>query len=87
MALPYALCQISVKTTAPHLLLLWAVFVPAILQASVSPPLPAMQPELDEVLVTGEQPGPGLWRVSANGNELWILGTLDPLPAARSSRH
>ena len=39
-----------------------------------------MPPPLEEVLVTGEQPGPGMWRVSNAGHELWILGTLDPLP-------
>jgi uncharacterized protein YbaP (TraB family) len=35
---------------------------------------------LDEVLVTGEQPGPGLWRVTKDGRTLWILGTYGPLP-------
>jgi hypothetical protein len=39
---------------------------------------------LDELLVSGEQPGPGLWRVSqptAEGeNVLWILGSYGPLP-------
>ena len=33
------------------------------------------------VVVTGEQPGPGLWLVRKGGNDLWILGTLNPLPA------
>jgi len=33
------------------------------------------------VVVTGEQPGPGLWLVRKGGNELYILGTLSPLPA------
>lgn len=33
------------------------------------------------VMVTGEQPGPGLWLVRKGGNELWILGTISPLPA------
>jgi len=37
-------------------------------------------PPLAEVVVTGEQPGPGLWRVSHAGHDLWILGTLEPLP-------
>ena len=35
---------------------------------------------LDEVLVTGERPGPGLWRVSQGSHDLWILATLEPLP-------
>lgn len=33
------------------------------------------------VVVTGDQPGPGLWLVRKGGNELWILGTVSPLPA------
>jgi TraB/PrgY/gumN family len=35
---------------------------------------------LDEILVTGTRPGPGLWRVSKGDHELWILATLVPLP-------
>jgi hypothetical protein len=46
---------------------------------------PAMtEARLEEILVTGEQPGPGLWKVtrpSADGDHvLWILGTHGPLP-------
>ena len=33
------------------------------------------------VVVTGEQPGPGLLLVRKGSNELYILGTLNPLPA------
>lgn len=36
---------------------------------------------LDEVLVTGERPGPAMWKVSKDGHTLWIMGTLAPLPA------
>jgi uncharacterized protein YbaP (TraB family) len=35
---------------------------------------------VEEVLVTGEHPGPGLWRVSSGDNVLWILATHTPLP-------
>jgi hypothetical protein len=39
---------------------------------------------VEEVLVTGQQPGPGLWKVTRpggeGGNVLWILGTHGPLP-------
>lgn len=35
---------------------------------------------LDSVTVTGAQPGPGLWRISRGDHELWILGSLSPLP-------
>ena len=38
--------------------------------------------DLDTVQVTGEQPGPGLWKVTGpQGHILWILGTVSPLPA------
>lgn len=33
------------------------------------------------VMVTGDQPGPGLWLVRNGGNEMYILGTLNPLSA------
>ena len=32
------------------------------------------------VVVSGMQPGPGLWRVSKGDHEMWVLGTLLPLP-------
>ena len=39
---------------------------------------------LEEVLVTGQQPGPGLWKVTRpgdpQGHVLWILGNYSPLP-------
>lgn len=37
--------------------------------------------DLDTMVVSGVQPGPGLWKVTArNGHVLWVLGTLSPLP-------
>jgi TraB/PrgY/gumN family len=41
---------------------------------------PSPSDTLPEVLVTGERPGPGLWRVSKGNHTLWILATLVPLP-------
>jgi uncharacterized protein YbaP (TraB family) len=35
---------------------------------------------LDEVDVFGEQPGPGLWKVTKGTHVLWLLGTLDHVP-------
>jgi hypothetical protein len=39
---------------------------------------------IEEVLVTGQQPGPGLWKLTRPGDEhghvLWILGNYSPLP-------
>lgn len=50
--------------------------------------VPAVQPPTDgvvdlaPVVVSGVQPGPGMWKVTAaNGHVLWILGTVSPLPA------
>jgi len=37
-------------------------------------------PSLETIVVTGEQPGPGLWKVSRDGHVMWVLGTLSPLP-------
>lgn len=45
---------------------------------------------LEEVLVTGQQPGPGLWQVTrpdvADGHVLWVLGNYSPLPKKLSWR-
>jgi uncharacterized protein YbaP (TraB family) len=35
---------------------------------------------LDEVVVTGERPGPGMWHVHRGGSHVWILGSISPLP-------
>jgi uncharacterized protein YbaP (TraB family) len=40
----------------------------------------APAPVLDEVVVTGERAGPGLWHVHRGTAQLWIMGTVTPLP-------
>lgn len=47
-------------------------FAPAGESANVSPV--SKNEELEIVLVTGEQPGPALWKVSSGSHDLWILG-------------
>ncbi|MFS8136556.1 MAG: TraB/GumN family protein [Thermomonas sp.] len=47
--------------------------------ASVAVPDDGIRTEAT-VIVTGEQPGPGLWLVRKGAHDLWILGTLSPLP-------
>jgi hypothetical protein len=47
---------------------------------SATAPALSAPASLDEVLVTGERPGPGMWRVSKGTHDLWILATLRPLP-------
>jgi uncharacterized protein YbaP (TraB family) len=37
-------------------------------------------PQLDEVVVSTERAGPGLWHVQRGTAQLWIFGTLSPLP-------
>jgi hypothetical protein len=63
---------------------LGAVFVGLLLAASADATAVAAEDvvDLDEVVVTGVQPGPGLWRVSREpgGGEVWILATVVPLP-------
>jgi uncharacterized protein YbaP (TraB family) len=35
---------------------------------------------LDEVVVTGERAGPGMWHVHRGAANVWILGSISPLP-------
>ena len=37
-------------------------------------------PSLEEVVVTGEHPGPGMWHAHRGAAQLWILGSMSPLP-------
>lgn len=48
-------------------------------QSAAAPPSGDIR-DFDTLVVTGEQPGPGLWKVMRGGHVLWILGTLSPLP-------
>lgn len=60
-------------------LLCLALAAPAFAQGAAPPNVDT--PVMETVLVTGEQPGPGLWRVSKGDHVLWILGTWSPLAA------
>jgi len=62
----------------------WIVLAVSLLNASTQA-LPAASAEappqvLDELVVTGEHPGPGMWHVRRDGANLWILGSISPLP-------
>jgi uncharacterized protein YbaP (TraB family) len=35
---------------------------------------------LDEVVVTGERAGPGMWHVHRDAANVWVLGSISPLP-------
>ncbi len=41
----------------------------------------APEPVAEKVLVVGQRPGPGLWKVSKDDHVLWVFGTYTPLPA------
>jgi len=49
-------------------------------QVATTEAAPEPAPLLETVVVSGQQPGPGLWKVSRDGHALWILGTVTPLP-------
>ncbi|MBL8299464.1 MAG: TraB/GumN family protein [Rhodanobacteraceae bacterium] len=55
------------------------LFASTLVHAAELPP-PAPAAVLETVVVSGEQPGPGLWRVTKDDHVLWVLGTLSPLP-------
>ncbi len=53
----------------------------SVCRADNPPPQPGAVPDaLDEVVVSGERPGPGMWHVHRGGAQLWILGSIAPLP-------
>jgi len=41
---------------------------------------PASLEQLQELVVTGERTGPGLWHVHKGAAHVWILGSISPLP-------
>ena len=65
-----------IRRTCVSLLVSVALLFNALVWAT-SPP---QSGPLDEILVTGERPGPAMWRVSNGTHDLWILATLLPLP-------
>jgi hypothetical protein len=56
-----------------------ASFAGAAAPPAASPAADVLQ-VLDTVVVSGVQPGPGLWRVEKDGRVMWVLGTVAPLP-------
>lgn len=47
---------------------------------SVAPASVDVIKDMDTVVVSGVQPGPGMWKVSKGEHVMWVLGTLSPLP-------
>lgn len=55
---------------------------PSFAQSAVDPAPPASSDirDMDAIVVSGVQPGPGMWKVSKGDHVMWVLGTLSPLP-------
>ena len=49
--------------------------VPTAVAAGNDPPA-----QLEELVVTGDRTGPGLWHVHRGAAQMWVLGSLSPLP-------
>jgi hypothetical protein len=47
---------------------------------SQTAPPPDNESLTEKILVVGQRPGPGLWKVSKDDHVLWIFGTYSPLP-------
>jgi len=60
-----------------------AFLLAAMALASLCSPCLAARPDetIEELVVSGEQPGPGLWEVRYGDHRLYLLGTITPLPA------
>ena len=60
-----------------------ALLIAAALQAAGISSMPCradQPPVMDELVVTGERTGPGMWRVHRGASQVWILGSMSPLP-------
>lgn len=71
--LRYALLLLAAFSVTP-------AFAQSVASSSPPPPTADIVADLPPVVVSGVQPGPGLWLVSRGEHVMWILGTLSPLP-------
>ena len=68
-------------TRVAALACLAAGLIPAAHGTDPPPPAAPQSPQvLEEIVVTGERTGPGLWHVQHGDAQLWILGSMSPLP-------
>lgn len=62
------------------LLCLGFLTVPAWAQSEAAPEPAAADPALEKILVVGQRPGPGLWKISKGEHVMWVFGAYTPLP-------
>ena len=67
----------TMKRTKKHPTLVIAIICAALSIASNSQ---AKDDVIEEVVSVGVQPGPQLWRITKDDHELWVFGTLSPVP-------
>lgn len=70
------------RALGASLVLLLALAWPALAPAQSAD----AEPELETLVVNGEQPGPGLWEFRHGDQSLWVLATVSPLPKDLSWR-
>lgn len=63
-----------------QIFVMWASLTISSVRAAGAEFVAPAAPQLDEILVVGEHPGPAMWRVSRGEHSLYILATLAPLP-------
>ncbi|SFU31195.1 TraB/GumN family protein [Pseudoduganella namucuonensis] len=68
------------------MLLISSLATPSYAQTETVPPDQQPDAAVETVVVAGQRPGPGLWKVSKDDHVLWILGTHSPLPTQMTWR-
>ncbi len=69
----------SMRVVATGALLIVGMALPLLI-GTASRADDAPTPVMDEVVVTGERTGPEMWHVHRGASDLWILGSMSPLP-------
>lgn len=59
----------------------WAQAAPASAPANApATPPAASEATPEQIMVVGEQPGPGMWKVTKGNNVMWVIATHSPVP-------
>jgi uncharacterized protein YbaP (TraB family) len=70
----------SVAVRSRAAMIIAATFVGGCLPPMSSRAQEASPQVLDELIVSGERTGPGMWHVSRGNAHVWIMGSMSPLP-------